>query len=373
MKKILLLLVLLVSTVLLVACGDPYDVEFRESDKVEMTSAEVSQMLNDITWETPGEAISLNIEADINVTTGTYFEFSDYVYSYENTIDVLFSSNTYFVDSDTVGEVLLHSVSEIEANIDTALNENDIESSETQSYSGSLGVYFTEGFLYVNPNITMNVDGTETSVSGKEKLNEEVTQTMWNEFKNEIDIPETGDMLPAEIPSEILDLLSLENMEALLEAFPAVTVYERSGITNVHIEINKQFISDHMEDLLWFVYDTLDETGEDMPTVEEATADIADMMDEMDDMLAYFDELSFAIDILVAEDMVGRISVELNILSNDSFETEMGTSLDISLSVAANYAAELPNFPEDLDTYTGVDNIGENWGMDFVGSLMPMV
>ncbi len=360
MKKILLSIVLLMATFLLVACGDKYDPEyFRDKDVVEMSNEEVSALLSEVDWEAVGEAMMLSANADI------YFS-SNSLPASENqrdmTLDVVFNTASYFLDSETVGEALVHSASDVEFSytLDETLTILNEPISKDISGNGSLDVYFVDGFLYVNPNVAVTNDGTDVTVSGKEKLNEEVTQTMWDEYRSGADLESMGQF--TNMPNTLLDLLAWENLEGILEAFPAVTVYERSSVTNVHIEINKELVTANLEDLLWAVYNMAVDSGStEVPTVAEATEQIDDMVTIADEYLDYFTELEFTLDIIIEDNQLASLSLGTSVLSNDDFTTNTGKSIDITLAVVLNRNAELPNFPSDLNDYTGVDDIGSGY------------
>ena len=375
MKKLLLIFTLVLTTLLLFACGDKYDINFKDSEIVEMSSAEISTLLNEMEMGVEGQAASLLIEGSLDLIQDSSFDFGEFSYSSSVSISGTFSSQTYVIDSETVGDVALHSTSEVDATIAQSVNYNGEEQSSNSSIEGSLGVYFMNAFVYVNPEITMNEGGTETSISGKEKLNEAVTQAMWDEYMSEAGVvDEVGGMTPVDIPEELLALFDMNNMEDMIDAFPAVTVYQRGTITDVHFEINKDIVGDHLEDLLWVAYDKMVEAGEDVGTVAEATQDIADLMAEVNQYLDYFDELGLTLDIIMDSGVLARVAMEMVAVSNAAFESEMDASIDLSLSIISDYGVEMPNFPNDLDSYTPVDNIGDEFGSAIgMGSLLAMV
>lgn len=354
----------MMAMMLLVACGDKYDPEFfRDKDVVEMSNEEVATMLSQVDWETTGEAMMFAINADVNFESESSVISDFYTNQSDMALDVTFNTASYFLDSDTVDEVRVHSQSDAEFSytLDETSSFGGVPTNTSidMSGSGSLGVYLYEGHLYVNPDATVTNDGTDVTISGKEKTNETLTQAMWDTYRTEADLEGIGEI--ADMPTELLDLFAWESVEDILAEFPAVTVYERRNVTDVHIEINKPLITDHLEDLLWVIYNMQADAGVDVPSVAQITQDIAETVSTANEYMDYFTELSFIVDIMIEDNKMVNIAVNASVLSNDDFTTDTGASIDLALTVTLSTNADIPSFPNDLDDYVGVDDIGSSY------------
>ncbi len=373
MKKVLLSMILLALTFVLFAC-DPYNVDsFREGDIVEMSNDDVVSMLSAVDWEAAGEAIQLDIHADVDIQTESSSSFFDSNFESSVDLNAVFDSTTYVQYSDLISDVALHSESELEFSYDTETTFNASTTSVDMSGSGALNVYFSEGFLYVNPSVDMSSNGTEFSISGKEKLNEEVTQAMWNEFNNEINI---GDVNPGgmtsiyDIMTELLVLFDEEHTADFLEAFPMITVYQKGTVTNVHFEVDKAFILEHAEDLLVFMFDMMVESGEEVFTPEEISAEIIDALAELNEYMDYFDVLSMSMDIIIDGGNLVKYAASMTMKTVTGSLDDLGAAIDITFSIEANFGVNLPSFPNDLGDYTPVDEIGENYDFSSMVTLV---
>ncbi len=356
MKKLLMIGVLMITTVMLFSCTGPYEINFRDKDMVDMSNQDVATLLSTVAWENDeGTAlISFDLEGSFLLSVNYGFSSSDI------DMDVDITSETYITESEQISDVAIHSTSR--ANITAEIENSYVYASdESTSFEmeGTLGFYLYEGFLYTNPDIFLNEDGTETTVESKQKLNEEITQDMWDEFSSEFDINDlqTGGMGSIySMPTELLDLLDSEHVADMLEAFPMVTVYERDGLTDVHFEISKPFILDHIEDLYEALYDILEESGEDLGTEEQKEENMQEAVDALTEQLNYFETLSASIDVVIEDNTIVRTEVEIVILTTEDALQNLNASIDMTLSFIASYGYEMPNFPNDLDDYTPTDN-----------------
>lgn len=367
MKKILLMFVLFMSTLLLVACTDAYDLDsFGESDIVEMSAEEVSTMLEAVDWEQVGEAMSIAIEADVNVTLDSSISFGDaYSVSSQTELALILDSTSYVLDSETVTDVALHSETDVELSFDKVLTANDVESSTSFEGNGSINAYLSNGFVYLNPEVSITEGGTETTISGKEKLDDELTQEMWDEYRsNEYGIDITGNVgYSSDIPENILELMSWQNLSEFMESFPAMTIYQKGTVTNVHIEIDKQLILDNLEDLLIAVVDMAEEAGEDVGIPEEIEDNIEEAVTEVEDMLDYFSALMMTVDIVIDNGNLVKYAVAAEVVTTDAFLEEMDMSIDATFSMEMNVGVEIPDFPNDLGDYEAVSQFGNNYDL----------
>ena len=332
MKKLFSMFVLIMFIFMLVGCGNNKGEfpEINENKEVEMSAEEVTTLLSVINMETEiEEAMMLSIDLEMSVATENTDLWSDTVVSSTN-VELMLSSKTYLFMHEDITEAKLVSENEIDMTIDTTF-ANDSSLDENDSLKGSLNAYFTDQYLYYDADLESS---TEILENGKYKMNLGITQTMWNElFTNPEDL--LDDYLDAGI--DIDTALSDSEMIGVMLDADMLSVYQSGGETTVYMDIDKQAILDHANELLDVIYDTSNWTEEDY--VEYKTNDF-----EMSfDMFTTF-ELQVAF--VIEDDQMTKMGYQFDI----SGEAE-GMSIDLSGTIVFDMFVDMPKMPSDLEDY----------------------
>ena len=341
MRKLYMLLVALFLVFGLAACGENGAIDFPEFDEdniVELSSQDMIELFQNIDYEAvDSESMKIATKGHVFTKSASDPEETEYTYNEETniTIDAVF----YALVSETIADVKGFAEGTIEVKRVNEAWYN--EKAENMEISGSMGAYFTGGYLYLMVDGTYK-DGEEAAEEAnfKEKMNEQVTQAMWDDVFAQADPEQIDDM----IPQEYLDMLENGELDEIMEAIPNLKVYQDGDTYSIVFAITKQIALDSLEDIIVAYAETMGEEitqAEIDEMIEEAETQINDMVDEL--VFTYVISIKGNRVIQMAEKLVFK-SVDGNI--------------DIDLTTVIEMDVELPKFPSDLDEYEPVDEFG---------------
>jgi len=349
MKRILFYLLLVLAFFGLAACENGSDIgefpEFKEGDLVELSGAEMVELFQNLEYSTENqESMRLEISGMFNVFT----ESEGWSYTSEETVEAEFSLVVYTFLSPLVADVRLHAEGSIDFSSERTETWTYMETPETETYSnaavGSGGIYFYNQYLYLNSDIEATMDGETESAVFKQKIREQVTQTMWDDTYSEELIDEYDNMLPA----EVLEMIENGDFDEIMEAIPNLKVYKDGQTYSVVFEINKQGILDNLEDVIRAAAEVAGEYGE-TPTEQEIQEAINEARDAIN---AEIENLSVKFVISIKDNKITKLAMDVEFLSKDG-------NIEIDILYVIDFGVELPNFPSDLDEYDEVDYPGE--------------
>lgn len=349
MKRILLYVMLVLAFFGLAACESGSEVgefpEFKDGDLVELSGTEMVELFQNLEYSTETqESMRLQIAGMFNIST----ESDGWGYSSEQTVEAEFDLVVFTFLSPLVAEARFHAEGDIDFTSVSVDTYETMDGEETETYTtsavGNGGIYFYNQYLYLNSNIeAVSNEETETAVF-KQKISEQVTQTMWDETYSEEFVDEYDDMLP----TEVIDMIENGDFDELMEAIPNLKVYKDGQTYSVVFEINKQGILDNLEDVIRTAADMAAEYGE-TPT----EAEIEEAIDEARDAInAEIENLSVKFVISIKENKITKLAMDVEFLSKDG-------KIEIDLLYVIDFGVELPSFPSDLDEYEEVDFPGE--------------
>jgi hypothetical protein len=114
-------------------------------------------------------------------------------------------------------------------------------------------------------------------------------------------------------------------------------VYQSGGETTVYIDINKQSILDHANELLDVIYDTTDWSNEEYAEYK---------INEFEMPLDMFTTFELQVAFVIEDDQMTKMGYQFNI----SGEAE-GMSIDLTGTMVFDMFVEMPKMPNDLDDY----------------------
>lgn len=332
MKKIFSIFVLSMTLFLLVGCKDNQGEfpEINENKEVEMTAEEVTTLLAAVNMETEVEdAMMLSINIDMSVVSETTDMWTSSKVS-DTSVDLLLTSTTYMYMNDDIAEVKMLSENDIDLSVITNYVDEATED-EDDHLKGSFNAYFTDQYLYYNADLETSSEVVE---NGKYKLNFGVTQEMWDEvFTSPEDI--VDDYLDVGIDLETA-IDDSEMIGVMLDA-DMLKVYQSGGETTVLIDITKQGILEHANDLLDVMYDTSGWTEADYQEYK---------MNDFEMQLDMFTELEFQVAFVLKDDQMTKMGYQFNI----SGETE-DMSIDLTGTMVFDMFVDMPKMPSDLEDY----------------------
>ena len=332
MKKLFSIFVLSMTLFLLVGCKDSQGEfpEINENKEVEMTAEEVTTLLAAVNMETEVEdAMMLSINIDMSVVSETTDMWTSSKVS-DTSVDLLLTSTTYMYMNDDIAEVKMLSENDIDLSVITNYVDDAMED-EDDHLKGSFNAYFTDQYLYYNADLETSSEIVE---NGKYKLNFGVTQEMWDEvFTNPEDI--VDDYLDVGIDLETA-IDDSEMIGVMLDA-DMLKVYQSGGETTVLIDITKQGILEHANDLLDVMYDTTGWTEADYQEYK---------MNDFEMQLDMFTELEFQVAFVLKDDQMTKMGYQFNI----SGETE-DMSIDLTGTMVFDMFVDMPKMPGDLEDY----------------------
>jgi hypothetical protein len=318
---------------ILVGCGDNKGEfpEINENKEVEMSAEEVTTLLSAVNMETEiEEAMMLSIDLEMSAAIESTDYLSNTVISSAN-FELMLSSTTYMFMHDEIAEVKMLSENEIDLTIDSSVYFSDNTLDEEESLKGSLNVYFTDQYLYYDAALESS---TEILENGKYKMNLGITQTMWDElFTNPEDL--LDDYLDAGI--DIDTAMSDSEMIGVMLDADMLNVYQSGGETTVYMDIDKQSILDHANDLLDVMYDTTDWSDEDYVEYK---------INEFEMSLEMFTTFELQVAFVIEDDQMTKMGYQFDI----SGESE-GMDIDLSGTMVFDMFVEMPKMPSDLEDY----------------------
>lgn len=330
MKKLFSVLVLGMALFMLVGCGGEQGEfpEINENKQVEMSAEEVTTLLSAVNMETETEeAMMLSLDIDMSIAYETMWvnnKISD------TSIDLVLASTTYMYMNDDITQVKMLSENEIDLSMNTNFVYEDLEDEDNQ-FKGTLNAYFTDQYFYYDADLESS---TEMIENGKYKMNLGITQDMWDEvFINPEDM--VSDYLDIGIDVETV-IEDSEMIGAMLDA-DMLTVYQSGGETTVLIDITKQGILDHANDLLDVMYDTTNWTEADYQAYK---------MNEFEMQLDMFTQFELQAAFVIEDDQMIKMGYQFNI----SGETE-DMSIDLTGTMVFDMFVDMPNMPGDFEDY----------------------
>src|SRR3989339_542022 len=302
MRKIFLLLTILLLGFGLAACGDEAVgfPEFDEDNVVELSAQEMVTLFESIDY-TSVDSESVRITTKGHIFVKEESDPEDTTYSSLDDFKLTIDASIYALMSEVIGDVRLH------------------------------GEYAENG------------DALE-EVSFKQKLNTEVTQTMWDEAMSEVD-PET--QIDTTTPQEYIDMIEAGDFDELMEAIPSLKVYQDGTTYSIVFTVTKQIVLDSMEDMIVAYAEAMGETM----TQAQIDEIITEAETEINNMV---DELSFTYVISITGNRITKVAEKLVFKSVDG-------NIDINMTTVIDFGVDLPTFPNDLDTYDPVDQPGEGY------------
>jgi hypothetical protein len=332
MKKLFSIFVLSMTLFLLVGCKDNQGEfpEINENKEVEMTAEEVTTLLSAVNMETEVEdAMMLSINIDMSVVSETTDMWTSSKVS-DTSVDLLLTSTTYMYMNDDIAEVKMLSENDVDLSVITNYVDEVMED-EDDHLKGSFNAYFTDQYLYYNADLETSSEIVE---NGKYKLNFGVTQEMWDEvFTSPEDI--VDDYLDVGIDLETA-IDDSEMIGFMLDA-DMLKVYQSGGETTVLIDITKQGILEHANDLLDVMYDTTGWTEADYQEYK---------MNDFEMQLDMFTELELQVAFVLKDDQMTKMGYQFNI----SGETE-DMSIDLTGTMVFDMFVDMPKMPSDLEDY----------------------
>src|SRR3989339_105419 len=346
MRKIFLLLTILLLGFGLAACGDEAVgfPEFDEDNVVELSAQEMVTLFESIDY-TSVDSESVRITTKGHIFVKEESDPEDTTYSSLDDFKLTIDASIYALMSEVIGDVRLHGEGTIDFNQVSEYSSEWYEDSSANAMKGSAGIYFVEGYLYmmVDGEYAENGDALE-EVSFKQKLNTEVTQTMWDEAMSEVD-PETQIDTPT--PQEYIDMIEAGDFDELMEAIPSLKVYQDGTTYSIVFTVTKQIVLDSMEDMIVAYAEAMGETM----TQAQIDEIITEAETEINNMV---DELSFTYVISITGNRITKVAEKLVFKSVDG-------NIDINMTTVIDFGVDLPTFPNDLDTYDPVDQPGEGY------------
>jgi len=346
MRKLFLLLTILFLGFGLAACGDEAVgfPEFDEDNVVELSAQEMVTLFENIDY-TSVDSESVRITTKGHIFVYEESDPEDTTYSSMDDFKLTIDASIYALMSEVIGDVRLHGEGTIDFNQASEYTSEWYEDSSSNIVKGSAGVYFVDGYLY------MMIDGeyaenseTLEEVSFKQKLNTEVTQTMWDEAMAEVDPTQQVDTT---IPQEYIDMIEAGDFDELMEAIPSLKVYQDGNTYSIVFSVTKQIVLDSMEDMIVAYAEAMGETM----TQDQINQIITEAETEINNMV---DELSFTYVISITGNKITKVAEKLVFKSVDG-------NIDIDMTTVIDFGVELPTFPNDLDTYDPVDQPGEGY------------
>lgn len=331
-KKIFSIVVVMLSLFLLSGCGNN-SIEFpeyKEEDKVAMTSEEVNTLLADVNMEEEMKhAMKMSMQIDLTQNSDLDFGFGSNIGKVEVTASL--TSTSYMIISDLVEEAQIHSVNAFSMTQKATYNSSYFEDSTTK-IKGDISAYLVDQYLYYDTDINSNQDFNLLG-NGKFKINTSITQDKWDEFI----VDPSGiadDYLDVGIsPTNIME--SIEAIESLM-ALDMISIYKEEQRHIVLIDITKQKILANIDSFIEMTNDTDGWTEE-----EFASAKI-----EFTNEMMAFKTMEMSLALVIEDNQLSNLGIKL-----DMSMTPSGSSIEVSATILFDMHVEMPAFPSDLDRY----------------------
>ena len=317
MKKTVLSVIILCFITLLSSCSQVSQGEYPDLENmktVEMSQQEMTDYINDITFdESSIQSVKMNMDVD-------------YAYSSTEFVGDIWSGNydTVSVDHSISGQLEAmaaikldekdNMVEEMNVSVDFELNMKERKQGETQNidYEAQLNTYLVDEILYINTDFLTSIDGVNTKVDSKQKI---------------LDVPIKID--------EILAIDDIEITSDMFEDMDTVTMYQNGSVDYIEFSINKEIFYD------------LDLTS------VYSLASIADLDRFLQEDI---DEFEMTYVMAIKDNVMIQNGLKVNMALSDENNSY------INILVVADMVDEMPDFPDDLDSYTRIDGIEDILG-----------
>lgn len=344
MRKVVLLLVALLLTFGLFACGSKDDInfpKFKESNAVELSASQMMALFEEIDITTMyAESIEILTKGYIKVLQSSDTQDTSYLWS--NEVNITIDAKMYALMSEVVGNARMHVEGTLDYYQSTIEKDSTYEYNDTNAIKGTLGFYFYNNFLYMNVNGQYSEDGkTFKDAKFKQKLNQELNQTMWDQALSEID----ADQISNRVPEQLLGMLENGDFEGIMEAIPNLKVYQDGTTYSIVFSVTKQLILDSITEIMTAYATAIDENI----TAEQIQSTVDQIITQVNEVVS---KLEFTYVISIKGNKIVQMAEMLIFKSVDG-------KIDINMTTVIKMGVELPKFPTDLNTYTPVDEPGE--------------
>lgn len=327
MKKFVLTFLSLSFIFLLSACSDINQGEFPDLDdmKVEnLSTEEMSNYLSEVTYdESMMESIKLNIDMNISseetISTGSVWDntFSIGTISTDVSGELNFLSVIDYNEDD-------HILNEMHTTLDFDLNVfmtgTALPYNQNYDYEGKIASYFTNDYLYLNTDVASSYNGVHTQIESLQKISNE-----------NIDL----EMLGLDSPdlTDVTDLsLDVDEIKEMLDEFDQVTMYKDGSIDYLALEI----------DLESYIGNT------------DPTSNFDSLGIDLDDF-----DFDMSIVMAIKDETIMQVAMKLDAQLDDE-----GSYFNLEL--ITDMITDMPDFPDDLDSYTEINRIDEMYSEFFL-------
>jgi Ca2+-binding EF-hand superfamily protein len=343
-RKFYTLLIALFLVFGLVACGGNTGVDFPTFDEdnvVELSAQEMVTLFESIDYTTvDSESVRISTKGHIFVIDESDPE--DTYSTWRDETKITIDAVVFGLISDTIGDVLVHAEGTVDFFTSSFYESEWYEEDSSQAVEGTMGLYFKDGYLYMNVDGTFAEDGADPEEAVfKQKLNQQVTQDMWDEAMGQADPDQIDNM----VPQEILDMLESGDFDEIMDAVPNLKVYQDGNTYSIVFSITKSIALDSIEDLIVAYAEQMGETL--------TQAEIDEIVEEAETQInAVVEQLEFTYVISITGTKITQVAEMLVFKSVDG-------TIDIDLTTVIDFGVDAPKFPTDLDDYEPVDEPGE--------------
>jgi len=344
MRKFYTLLIALFLVFALVACGGNTNIDFPtfdENDVVELSAEEMVTLFENIDYASvDSESVRISTKGHIFV-----IDESDPEDTYSTSRDetkITIDAVIFGLISETIGDVLLHAEGTVDFFTSSFYESEWYEEDSSQAMKGTMGLYFKNGYLYMNVDGTFAEDGADPEEAVfKQKLNQQVTQEMWDEAMGQVDPNQIDNM----VPQDILDMLQSGDFDEIMDAVPNLKVYKDGNTYSIVFTITKTIALNSIEDMIVAYANQMGETL----TPQEIDDIVSEAESQINEVV---DKLEFTYVISITGTKITQIAEMLVFKSVDG-------KIDIDLTTVIDFGVDTPKFPTDLDEYDPVDEPGE--------------
>lgn len=328
----------------LVACGGNTEIEFPtfdENDVVELSAQEMVTLFESIDYTTvDSESMRISTKGHIFVIDESDPE--DTYSTWRDETKITIDATVFGLISEAINDVLLHAEGTIDFYQSSMYESEWYEDNSSQAVKGTMGIYFKNGYLYMNVDGTFAEDGADPEEAiFKQKLNQQVTQEMWDEAMGQADPTQIDTM----VPQEILDMLESGDFDQIMDAIPNLKVYQDGNTYSIVFSITKAIALNSLEDLIQAY---ANQTGEIL-TPQQITEMVQEAETQINQVV---DKLEFTYVISITGTKITKVAEMLVFTSIDG-------KIDIDLTTVIDFGVDAPKFPTDLDDYEPVDEPGQ--------------
>lgn len=336
MKKIFSMIFLCMTLCLLSGCGDKQGEfpEFDEDNQVFMSAEEVGRLLSSIDEDKDlYESMLLSIDFDISLKE-EFMDIWTYTKISESTSDIKLKSKTYISLSEDISEVQLISNHEIDALIKSTHMEDE-SLNEEKTITGTVNAYFLNQNIYYDADVK---GGSDFIDNGQFKMNVGITQAMWDEIYGDSDAF-LDDY--ADIDADLLYSLNDQKMINTLFATEMIKTYQNNEETIIVLDLEKQDLLEHANQLLNSMYDTSTWTNTDY---------IEHKYEIFELPLSTFEFFDTQLAIVIKDNQITKIGCEMYMYSMRN-----KVKVEISGRFVFDMFAEMPKMPSNFEDYELTD------------------